>query len=308
MKAILTALVLACPLLTQAEKVKVADLKHPVKACLWKVEGKGLKEPSWLFGTIHLGDPRVTTLHPNAEAAFEAADAVYTEIDMSPAAQLAVAPLMMRSDGKKLTEAIGPKLTKQLNTVLQGINPALNTAVLEPLKTWAVAATLPILELQLQGDQALDAVLYQRAKKDRKSVGALETAKQQMGIFDQFNEQDQQSFLADTLNMMQEDTKKNKTTVDKLLRIYLTGDSTKIARFMKKEMARMDTDPELTKRLMTALLDDRNVGMADKADQFMQADPDQSHFFAVGAAHYTGQAAIQDLLTKKGYTITPAFN
>ena len=36
-------------------------------------------------------------------------------------------------------------------------------------------------------------------------------------------------------------------------------------------------------------------------------NPESSQFFAVGAAHYTGKSAIQDLLTKKGYTITPAF-
>lgn len=47
--------------------------------------------------------------------------------------------------------------------------------------------------------------------------------------------------------------------------------------------------------------------MVDKADRFMKADPGKSHFFAVGAAHYTGNLAVQDLLTKKGYKITPFF-
>ena len=58
---------------------------------------------------------------------------------------------------------------------------------------------------------------------------------------------------------------------------------------------------------MKALLDDRNIGMADKADEFMQGAKDKSHFFAVGALHYTGKASVQKLLRKKGYTVKPAF-
>ena len=45
---------------------------HPVKPLLWKIEGKGLSKPSYLFGTIHLGSGPLAKLHPAAEAAFEA--------------------------------------------------------------------------------------------------------------------------------------------------------------------------------------------------------------------------------------------
>ena len=72
-------------------------------------------------------------------------------------------------------------------------------------------------------------------------------------------------------------------------------------------MARMKDETDVNKRLMKALLDDRNIKMAEKADTFMQGAKDKSHFFAVGAAHYTGKTAVQKLLKKKGYTIKPAF-
>ena len=81
---ILLASLLFLPLLAQAEqKVDIAALKHPVNACLFKVEGNGLKKTSYLFGTIHLADPRVVNLHPNAKAAFKDTDAFYAEIDRS---------------------------------------------------------------------------------------------------------------------------------------------------------------------------------------------------------------------------------
>ena len=55
------------------------------------------------------------------------------------------------------------------------------------------------------------------------------------------------------------------------------------------------------------VLDDRNIGMANMADGFMQGPKSKSHFFAVGALHYTGKIAVHKLLRKKGYTVKPAF-
>lgn len=309
MKTLLTSLLLFAPLFAGAkENVDIAALKHPVKACLFKVEGNGLKKTSYLFGTIHLADPRVLNLHPNAKAAFKSSDAFYAEIDLDPGAQLKIAPLIMRKDGKKLSEAIGPELSAKLSKVLKAINPALSATVFEHLKTWTISATLPVLEGQLTGKQPLDSVLYQRAQKDKKTIGALESADAQVGLFDQFTEQEQQIMLSETLDMMIAEQKVEIKALERLLNVYLTGTTTEIAECMTAEMSKMDSNPELTKRLMKALLDDRNIGMADKANEFMQADPNKSHFFAVGAAHYTGKLAVQDLLQKKGYKVTPLFD
>jgi uncharacterized protein YbaP (TraB family) len=308
MKTLITSLLLFVPLLAGAkEKVDIASLKHPVKACLYKLEGNGLKKSSYLFGTIHLADPRVLKLHPNAEAAFKTCDTFYAEIDLDPEAQLQIAALIMRKDGKKLTEAIGPELSTKLNKVLKGINPTLNATPFEPVKTWAIAATLPLIKDQLTGKQALDSVLYQRAMNEKKNTAALESADAQVGLFDKFTEKEQQVMLTDSLDLMIAEQKLEIKAVERLLNVYLTGTTTEIAEFMTAEMTKMDSNPEFTKRLMKALLDDRNIGMADKANEFMQADPNKSHFFAVGAAHYTGKLAVQDLLEKKGYKITPLF-
>ena len=308
MLKIISPILFLLPFLAYAqEKPDLAELKHPVKACLFKVEGNELEKPSYLFGTIHLSDPRVLKLHPNAEAAFKASDTFYAEIDLDPGAQLKIAPLLMRQDTKKLTEAIGPELTNKLNRVLKDINPVLSAAPFDALKTWAVAASLPLIESQLMGKGALDAALYQRAMKENKKTGALESGDSQAAVFDKFTEQEQQTMLSETLDMMIAEQDAEIKSLDRMLNIYLTGTTDEIAAMMTAEIAKMKSDPELTKRLMKALLDDRNIDMANKADEFMQADPKKSHFFAVGAAHYTGKTAVQDLLEEKGYTITPLF-
>ncbi|MCH2063212.1 MAG: TraB/GumN family protein [Roseibacillus sp.] len=313
--ALLTPLFLlpATLLAEKPAKDPLTDLKHPAKACLWKVEGKGLTKPSWLFGTIHIGDPRVTTLHPRAQKAFESLDVFYAEIDLDPAAQAALTPLMMRKDGKTLSGAIGPELSKELDAMLKSINPEANAEPFQPLKTWVVTITLTMLDLmkntpaELQGKEALDAVLQARATEAGKKTDALETADSQVKIFDVLNEKEQQAFLAATIKQMKEDPGAGEKQFKELLAAYLTGTAKDLGEVMKKAMVKVEENKELTERFMKSLLDDRNIGMANKADEFMQGAKDKSHFFAVGALHYTGKASVQKLLRKKGYTVKPAF-
>ena len=186
MKFLLTAFLFVAPFLALAKEPGAIDatkLKHPVKPALWKIEGKDLTKPSYLFGTVHLGDARITTLHPKAEKAFQTSDRFYAEIDMDPAKQVAIAPLLMRTDGKVLSESIGPKLTKRLNKALEAISPDLDSKAFEPMKTWVVTMALPTLKLGLSGEKALDAVLYERAIGDEKKVGGIETVESQLKIF-----------------------------------------------------------------------------------------------------------------------------
>lgn len=301
------------PFFAFAEKAPAVDvklLKHPAKAALWKVEGKGLEKPSYLFGTIHLADRRVTTLHPKAEDAFIASTHFYAEIDLDPAAQMKIVPKLMRTDGKTLSESIGPGLTKALDAQLKEINPQMTSAPFQTMKTWAIYATLPVLELQMkfQGKPALDAVLYTRAQSEKKTVGALETAESQLKIFDNLKEEEQVKLLAATIDAMKKEKAEGEDSMQELLNAYLTKDVPAIGVIIKKFMEEdQPEDAELAEQLLKALLDDRNIKMADTIEKNLIAAPKGSHFFAVGAAHYTGKTAIQDLLTKKGYTITPAF-
>lgn len=287
-------------------------LKHPRHPALFKIEGKKLTKPSYLFGTIHLGDPRVTTLHPEVEKAFRSADRFYAEIDLAPAKMLGGAGLMMRKDGSTLSKSIGPELTAKLDLELKAINPALSSAPFDPMKTWVMTSQLPLLQFQFEGKQALDFVLFERATKAGKEVAGLETIESQLKIFDDLTEKEQVLMLRSTLDLMAEERKNGKNTTKKLLDLYLTANLPDLGTFLKETMAMGDKeDPafkELNERFLKSLLDDRNVKMAAAMDESLADKPHDVHFFAVGAAHYVGPNAIQKLLTKKGYTITPLFH
>ncbi len=103
--------------LQQTDPAAVAKLEAKAaetlngKGTLWKIEKEGLA-PSWLFGTIHMTDPRVTSLTPTAQAAYDGAKTVVIEttdiLDQAKTmGQLAQEPdLMMFTDGSTLTSKL----------------------------------------------------------------------------------------------------------------------------------------------------------------------------------------------------------
>ncbi len=284
-----------------------AEPAHPTKPLLWKVEGNGLKEPSYLFGTIHLSVPPVGNLHPAAEKAFEASAAVYTEIPLDAESQIALMPMMIRKDDQTLDDSIGDKLAKELNDELSQINAQLDSTPFQTLKTWGVAMTLPMLKLQLKGEKGLDAKLWERANREDKTLGALETAASQLRLFDDFSEAEQVTMLEETLKLLREEREAGLDSMLELIAAYASGDEKKVLEEMTKAMKKSaeGKNGKLGERFMKSFLTDRDVTLAATIAEKLRATPDKVHFFAVGAAHCVGAPGIRGGLTAKGYRITP---
>ncbi len=284
-----------------------AEPAHPAKPLLWKVEGNGMKAPSYLFGTIHLSIPPVGNLHPAAQKAFEASDAVYTEVPLDTASQMTAVPLLSRKDGKTLDESIGDKVAKELNDELRQINPQLDSKPFQTLKTWAVAITVPMLQFQLKGEKALDVKLWDLATEEGKTTGALETTASQVKLFEDFSEAEQVHMLADVLKQLREDRMASRDSAAELIAAYASGDEKKVLEKMNEGLTRIaeGEHKELGERFIKRFLTDRDVSMAATIDEKLRAAPDKVNFFAVGAAHYVGHPGIRAHLTGKGYRITP---
>ena len=279
---------------------------HPVKPLLWKIEGKGLSKPSYLFGTIHLGSGPLAKLHPAAEAAFEQSDVLYTEIPFDQKTQLGATRLLLRNDQKTLVQSIGEKLKNRLDEELAAINPQLDSEPFQFLKTWAVAATLPMLKAQIGGEQAMDGTLWQRAEAEEKKTDSIETVESQLGVFDAFNEEEQIIMLSETLKMMKEDRLAKKDSMQELIDAYVTGDLQSLQKTLDKSLDEMrkGEHKELGERFYKKLLTDRDASMAEVIVKKLANSPGDCHFFAAGAAHFAGDKSIRAHLEKAGYKIT----
>lgn len=272
-----------------------AGVERPL---LWRIE---TPVPSYVFGTIHLPDDRVTKLPAPVQQAFEAAAAVYTEVPMDMQDLMAAAQAAMLPKGESLRDCIGDDLYRRARALLE--QRGLPEATLDRLQPWAAAAQLALLDQMktMATKQPLDMVLYSRAKKAKKQVGALETMAEQMAVFDGLSKAEQVQFFAASLERVESDIAAGKSTVDWLLGLYLRGDEQVLA----KEMHDYPMgDAKLKQKLMTALLDVRNFRMADRIVRQLQEQPERAHFFAVGAAHCPGETGLLTLLQRRGYALT----
>ena len=296
---------IAC-LLTAGAGLFAEEAGHPKKPLLWKIEGKGLEKPSYLFGTIHLGAKEVTTLHPDAKKAFDAADAVYTEVPMDAGSQLAAAPMMMRKDGQTLNESVGEEITKRLDEELKLINPALDSKAFQPLATWTVAISLPLLPDQLAGNKGLDGELWEKAAAAEKKTGGIETMASQLGIFAGMPEKDQVIMLSETLRLLKEDREEGRNSIDSMKAAYVSGELKAIEEEVQrsiKEMAEGE-HKEMARKFMKRILTDRDVTMAATIAEILKKDPGSIHFFAAGAAHFSSETSIRSHLEKAGFKVT----
>ncbi|MCC5850136.1 MAG: TraB/GumN family protein [Verrucomicrobia bacterium] len=279
--------------------------EHPVKPMLWKIEGEDLQQPSYLFGTIHLGGGPLDHLHPAAEKAFKEATLVLTEIPFDDKTQFGIVAKIMRDDGKTLSQSIGPDLSQKLDEELRAINRALNSRPFQAMRTWAIAVMLPQLESQLAGDTAMDKMIWDRAVKDGKETDAMETAEFQVGLFDAFTEAEQVTLLSVTLRILREERAEGKNTVRELTDAYIQGDAELIKRMMEASYQEMREGPEkeLGEKFYDILLTQRDETMAATIVERLKAAPDTVHFFAAGTAHFTGENSIPSHLEKAGYRI-----
>ncbi len=283
----------------------LSQIKHPVKPLLWKIEGKGMKKPSYLFGTIHLSDERVATLHPQAQKAFDQADVFFAEVDLSPEKQVTATTYLMRKGDESLSEIVGEKVVAALDRELKAINPQLSSKVFEPMNIWAIGAALPLLEDQLQGKKPLDMQLWEKATQAGKKTGALETYKKQFGSLDKLTLKDQIELLDVTLQVMKKSRELGVPSYRDLLNAYLLGDLQIIDAAMKADSTvGIEIDKAMNARFRKLLLDGRNPGMAQSILQAISMPDAGSCFFAAGAGHYVGKNNITELVKAAGYQVT----
>lgn len=279
---------------------------HPVKPLLWKIEGKGLKKPSYLFGTIHLGGGALDKLHPAAQKAFDESDILLTEIPLDAKTQMGMTEKLLRKDGKTLSDSIGPDLLKKLNEELKGIHPTLDSKPFENMSTWVVSTSLPMLKAQLLGHTSVDQRLWNLAEKAKKKTDALETVDFQLGVFGGFAEEDQVKILSATLDLMQKERAEAKDSIKELTDAYVQGDAELLEQLIEKAFKEMNEGEhkELGKKLYEKLITERDKNMAETITERLKKSPDSVHFFAAGSAHFTGDPSVRSHLEKAGYNIT----
>lgn len=260
----------------------------------WRIEGK---VPSYLFGTFHLPDERITDVNPEVERALGEADAVFTEIEMDMGLTPALLKAMRLPAGKTLRDIAPPELVQRVLARL-GIADRADSPALA-MQPWVVSMQV-LLHGKTGGGEPLDLQVYKDAKSAGKEVGGLETIEEQMAVFEGIGVDGGVALLKLTLDILDDYQKRGLDLTEEMIKAYCAGDTPRLLAFFEE----MNGDRELWGELSRSLLTDRNLRMAERIERKLRALPEQKFVFAVGAGHLIGETNIVDLLRTRGYVVT----
>jgi len=214
------------------------------------------------------------------------------EMELKADSFMKIGSAMMFTDGQDLADLLGPSDYQRLVSAMT--SQPLPEAVLRKMKPWVVLA---LLNQPPSGKgEFMDLRLYRQAVAMGKAVYGLETAEEQLAVFDGMSIEDQVTLLRATLNHLEDIPRMLAQLVD----TYLAGDLDAIADLAQSFMTQDGT--ELEQRFLRRLNDERNIRMVQRMTPRIEQG---GAFIAVGALHLTGPAGIIRQLTERGFRLTP---
>lgn len=273
-------------------------------AVLWKVEREG-KPTSYLLGTIHMTDPRVTEFSKPLTAALAETKTVALEVadvsaDATNAALAKAAQLVLFTDGGSLDRLLSDDEYKKVKSTLAGAGlPSEMASIFRP---WVVSMILSVSDCERQkvklGLPVLDMKLATFARQRGMRVVGLETIESQLSAMAAVPDDQQIAMLRASLKH----SHRANDTMETLLQLYLARDMGSAWPFHLALAKQAGIGRESFSSFQKRIVSERNAQMRDKALPLL----DKGHaLIAVGALHLVGDDGLVTLLRQAGYTLTP---
>jgi len=267
-------------------------ISAPGNSLLWKISGKNIDKPSYLFGTMHILCTDDAGLSSSLKMVIKNCDEIYFEIDMTDMMGMMSAMKYMRmNDDKKLSDILNGEDYDKVKKYFEKHPPMLPFTMLEHFKPMLISSMIEENDLPCKATNGMEMVIMKEAKDQNKKLNGLETASFQASLFDSIPYEDQAKDLVKYIDSNDE----YKKMTDTLTKAYNTRDLNKIEELTLKE------DPG-TASYLDLLLYGRNRKWVNKMQSLL---PGRSLLFAVGAGHLPGEQGLINLLIRNGYTVTP---
>jgi len=256
---------------------------------LWKISGKGIQAPSYIYGTFHLLCPDDFVMDTAVKQAFHQTKQLYLEIDMTdPSITAKMMTQLVMKDGHTLKDYISKTDFDSCSAIflnkaglplplLATYKPYMLTSFLYP----AMLGCTPV---------AFELEFAKMAKQDSIPVKGLETVEFQMGIFDEIPYAEQAKMLVKSLYEFDQSKKELKELVQQ---------------YKQKDIAVLQSSIEDDKdfgQYEAVLLNKRN---ANWIPQIITQSSSMPTFYAVGAGHLGGDKGVINLLKQQGFVVTP---
>ena len=269
------------------------------KALLWRIDGDSLKNPSYLYGTIHMIPEKDYFLSDSTKAAFERSEKVVFEVNLEEmmdfSAQLELMMGAMMTDGTTLKDLLNEDEYRLVKNHFESMGlPMIFMDRIKPMFLTVMSGGGDMGN-PFGGEGEENMVSYEMKlweMSEEREIDGLETAAFQMSVFDSIPYEKQAEMLVESLNT--DSTANAMMDMDFMVELYKSQDI--------HSMNLLLGEDESLEGFENLLLNDRNQRWIAKIESMMRA---QICFFAVGAGHLGGEEGVVNLLRQLGYKLTP---
>lgn len=262
-------------------------------ALLWQVTGKGIKKPSYLYGTIHAICEDDMIITQKLKDRFASTEQLYLELDLDdPKAMIATQMSALMTDGNTLKTLMKPADFERLSAFCKdSMDLDINQFLM--FKPFFVSSLFMTKALECEGKKpkSYEEKFMSMAKMREMEILGLESVEDQLNAVNGIPLDKQVEMLLESMNTYKEGLLK----FQELVNAYKTQNLATFSEMMK--------DPNSGANLgdnQAAFLDDRNTKWIPIIAKAAKKKPT---FFAFGAAHLVGDMGVIQLLRKAGYTV-----
>ena len=285
---------LLAPLLVAPAWATSAPETRFARGVLWRVTRNG-KPAGYVFGTIHVADPRLAALPAPVAKAFESARSLTVEFTADAYSRERFLEAAMFLDQQTLEDKIG---TRDFERVVQHLAPiGLSREFVLKLKPWGVLINLrnPRSATRVPGP-TLDEQLFARARARRLPLHTMENVEEQVFTFDEFPMDSQVALLRHALAHQAELAE----MAERTLEAYLARDLDAIWRVQEDFDRRHPRIAQHNAVFVKRVIYDRSVVMAFRMQRQLRYG---NAFVALGALHLHGAKGALALLEQDGYRV-----
>ncbi len=255
---------------------------------LWRVSGKEMKKPSYLFGTIHLICPADYVWTKTMEKALQSTDEVCLEMDMDdPNLMMTIAKGMIDLSGKTLKDYFTEEQYNKLARYLAETQ-SLDIAMFSQMKPAALQLFIVSKVAECDSPLAYETVIMETAQKRGVEITGLEEPEEQLALLEMMPTD---SIAYDLIKSIEQESD-DSLMYAQMVAAYKQQDLQALHDFIAHNTTPGDN--------MADFLDVRNERWIGRIIERMDQ---RSVFFAVGAGHLPGPNGVINLLRKEGYTV-----
>ncbi len=271
----------------------------PSTPAIWRVSDAD--NSVYLLGSFHALKQSDYPLSAAINNAYADAELLVFEMApeqlQSPDLPTKIAQMATLPAGQRL-QALLPEKTWQALKAWSERNPESHLLALQRFEPWYVAVIVINAQAKSQGFEAehgLDQHLMNQAKGSNKPSIGLESAEQQIALFDAMPMPAQIQLLKESLF----DTKKSKKELDNLHALWKAGET---KRFEQQTVTKMQREyPDLYQSINVA----RNNAWLPKLQRLLDAEHEKDVLVVVGALHLLGPDGLVQKLKALGYKVEP---